>query len=124
MPGFVPRYVDCFLSSRRVKLTPVAEAHLFNFKEVLIWTERALERKQNAIVALRYRTIALAHLGKVKEATTTMSNSSQWLLLQETRTGAAVTPEQTIRRARQTSNRFMELRRHLHLTALLMARFQ
>ena len=37
-------------------LTAVAGAHLFkrNFEEVLIWTERALERKQNAIVALRY----------------------------------------------------------------------
>ena len=55
-------------------LTAVAGAHLFkrNFEEVLIWTERALERKQNAIVALRYRIIALAYLGKVEEATTTM----------------------------------------------------
>src|SRR3954453_16656944 len=57
-----------------LRLTGVAGAHLFkrNFEEVLIWTERALERKQNAIVALRYRIIALAYLGKVEEATTTM----------------------------------------------------
>src|SRR5215217_5546659 len=33
----------------------------------------------------------------------TMSNSSQWSWLQETRTGAAVAPEQTIRRARETA---------------------
>lgn len=54
--------------------TAVAGAHLFkrNFEEVIIWTARALERKQNAIVALRYRAIALAHLGKVDEAKTTM----------------------------------------------------
>src|SRR5215213_9212425 len=38
-----------------------------------------------------------------------MSNSSQWSSLQKTRTGAAVTPEQIVRRARDTSNRFMGL---------------
>ena len=43
------------------------------FEETVRWTARALEQKRNAVVALRYRGAAFAHLGRLEEARSAMA---------------------------------------------------